>query len=889
MAAISNYSVTNNLAGLPIYNDNSYYITASGTNGTGSYANPFTSWSSARSALQAGDTLFVMPGTYNLTNDLGFDNNGTANAWITVKAFDTANIPVIKAPPTERLMTLGGKHYFLFQDLEFDGDWVEDQLVIIRDLCSNITFRNIVAHEASADCFIVSRTDNLIFDNCDIFHCIVAGVVGDPVDAHAILYNSGNKLTVLNSRLHHTSGDCIQVGTQLAFPQWDSVIVKNTELYTGSYPYSINGVTANTTLNENAFDTKTPDSIDIDTTMPQYRGYVWIENVTAHGFDRSNSFAAFNLKFTIDATLKNVITYNSSVAYRLRGNYVYAGRPIVGAYVKMIDCLAYDNYNAVLWPEEGIERLQIYNCTFDPGTGDIFEGRTEFVASGFDFKNNILIDWGSEGYINDSDPSLYFATAADFLDMANHNYHLVSSSAARNTGVTISEVKDDYDGLPRIPDQFTPGAYEYYANPYYVSASGTGNGSSQAQAASYASLQSNINTLGGRNIFLEKDKTYTGGLTITADNINLTSYGVGNNPVITGLTPLTSWTAYGSNIYYATVPGGPAQVRFLQLNGVNTFKGREPDGESNWYTIKTLVDDNTIIDTDRNEATGHWDDATFVSQEYSDGYAVWSIYKSEIAAFNTNGTFDFSINREYGLGVGMGYFLTDGINTLDTHGEWCYREDHGRVYIYLTASPSNYNISVSATDRLIYANAADNIVINGIDLHSANLNGAYGYHSSNFQVYNGRFDNFYEAVVATGSNGTQISYNIIDNSTGNGVVVYNCDNSAINNNHLTNIASHYTTADDVPYGDNLKGIKIDGEYIAVDDRYRYSDSVIIQGNYIDNVGYSGIHCAKGNKLYLLNNYITDACQLKHDGGAIYFGVKTQLPMATSLRRLTIVA
>jgi hypothetical protein len=49
-----------------------------------------------------------------------------------------------------------------------------------------------------------------------------------------------------------------------------------------------------------------------------------------------------------------------------------------------------------------------------------------------------------------------------FVDQANKNFHLKSTSPAINAGTTLTEVTDDLEGYPRTAGSYDAGCYEYH-------------------------------------------------------------------------------------------------------------------------------------------------------------------------------------------------------------------------------------------------------------------------------------------------------------------------------------------------------------------------------------------------------------------------------------------
>ncbi|MBN1598937.1 MAG: T9SS type A sorting domain-containing protein [Bacteroidales bacterium] len=440
-----------------------WYIDNEDNNGDGSLEDPFNDWSTAIDNMEPGDFLNVLPGTYLMTGALSFDNSGDADNWFTIKAHDPGNKPVLQKTSDTRLILLDNDHYYKFENLILDGDFHGDQLVIIRNNASNIRFNNCILKENRVDAVSIENGDKILFDGCEIFFSI-RYEDGNQVDAHGIMFRRGGTLTVKNCDIHHHTGDCIQIGTPEEPPVWDSVFVYNTILHTGTLDSDINGLPAGTYIGENAFDTKTIDISFMTGDLENYRGYCYLENVTVHGFNRALNYSSFNIKRTVDVTLKNCVAYDNWIAFRIRGND-HEGNPerdFIGAYTKMINCIAYDN-QITLWPEADIDSLKIYNCTFDKQDGyDYFDSRTSYNEGGFDMRNCIFYGVLEEPALLSE--TNYQASDDDFEDRESHDYRITETSPARGAGVVIPMVTTDFYGNP-MNDPPDVGAIQFGSEP----------------------------------------------------------------------------------------------------------------------------------------------------------------------------------------------------------------------------------------------------------------------------------------------------------------------------------------------------------------------------------------------------------------------------------------
>ncbi|MBN2524266.1 MAG: Ig-like domain-containing protein [Bacteroidales bacterium] len=460
------------------FGQKNWYIHNGGSNGDGSISEPFNSWPDAMDALAPGDTLRILPGTYFFTNYILPVHSGNASEWITVKAHDLNNRPVFKITTETNAIRTADITYYRWEGIDIDGDFLNGAypLIDMRQNSDHITFYNCKWYKSHTDGLTVTESDNTVVDNCEIYYCVHHDAEGERKDAHGIMFRSGNHMIINNCNIHHNSGDCIQSGSSLTFPTWDSLFITNNHLWSGIVDTEVNTLPANTYWSENGIDTKTPDSAEIaNSPNPDWKAYIYIDNNVLHGFNGKYDWPAVAINMSVDATIKNTIVYESAIGFRLMGPDIIAqtgtmsGPPLV----TMWNCVTYDTYWCSLWPEDNIENVKIWNCTFDnsidtmmwPGIHErapsYFDARVSFNEENFDMRNTIFVDSMPPELNGVVDNTVYIASPDDFVDYENHDYHLAFNSGAVNTGATIPEVETDIEGNPRISDHYDIGAYAY--------------------------------------------------------------------------------------------------------------------------------------------------------------------------------------------------------------------------------------------------------------------------------------------------------------------------------------------------------------------------------------------------------------------------------------------
>jgi hypothetical protein len=427
---------------------NVYYIANVSTNGNGSFSNPFNNFGSALNAANPGDTVFVMPATYNLSGSVSTVRDGNSSQEITIKAYDSNNKPIL----TKLGKILNIDHrYYTFDGLIMDGQFGSDDIIEINGNGDYTHLLNCEIRNGLKDGIDLSSADYVTIENCQIHH-MLAGTYTNQQDAHGIAATGEKNLTIRGCHIFYVTGDCFQTDPNRGLPLWDNVLIEDCQLWTGPLPVGAAGWNAGEVPGENAVDTKiNPDSVNTS-----YRPKITLRNVESYGFEPGfiNNRAAFNIKEKVECEISNVKVYSCEIAFRLRGPGSRGG-----AYVTIINAIAFNN-DKVFRTEDDLELLHIYNGTFDKDSNnDYFENVSGgYDPNGFELKNSLFT--GSKPS-DASDPSNLTADNSFFVDLLSHDYHLAANSPAIDFGVDIPEVTEDFEGNPRVSGSYDVGAFEY--------------------------------------------------------------------------------------------------------------------------------------------------------------------------------------------------------------------------------------------------------------------------------------------------------------------------------------------------------------------------------------------------------------------------------------------
>ena len=420
-----------------------YFVEKTAVNGNGSAASPFNSITAALDIAQPGDVIRVLPGDYN--EAIRPNRSGIAGLPITIRADNLNDRPRITQSGT--VLTID-QDYITIDGLIIDGNFGNSDLVKITNadhtILSNCEIRN-----GTKDGVDLANSNDVLIENCQIHH-LLGGSFSSQVDAHGIVAASEQNLTIRGCEIFYASGDCFQTDPSRGVPRWNNILIENSKLWTGPLPENAAGWKAGEIPGENAVDTK------VNSDDNAYRAQITIRNVEAFGFVPGyiNNRAAFNIKEKVECRLESVKAHHNEIAFRLRGPGSNGG-----AYVTMINTIAYAN-DKIFRTEDGLEKLHIYNSTFDNGTnGQYFQNASGgYDNAGFDLRNCLFL--GTKPG-DASDPSNMSANSGFFIDAAANDYRLSSTSPAIDAGVDIAEVSFDFSGTPRQQGSYDVGAFEF--------------------------------------------------------------------------------------------------------------------------------------------------------------------------------------------------------------------------------------------------------------------------------------------------------------------------------------------------------------------------------------------------------------------------------------------
>ncbi|HYG73957.1 MAG TPA: right-handed parallel beta-helix repeat-containing protein [Planctomycetota bacterium] len=405
---------------------------------------------------------------------------------------------------------------------------------------------------------------------------------------------------------------------------------------------------------------------------------------------------------------------------------------------------------------------------------------------------------------------------------------------------------------------------------YYVSSSQGDDSRSAAQAKNPATPWKSISKLNssmslmspGDAILFKRGDVFHGTLRVSKSGTSETmpmifgAYGTGNNPKLTGLVNLSSWTLVRNGIYSTPLKAGAFNL--VLLNGVVQAIGRYPNtGYLNLEAHSDKVDYKSITD-EQLPASPSWTGAEVVIRKRR-----WILDRQRI--LNHSGiTIQYAPTLEYYGNSNAyaptdknGYFFQNHLSTLDKPGEWYYDSKTALFYMHFgSLIPSSQVVQVSTSEYNATVLSHSFVTFRGIDFEGSNKAGLMLTGTRNITVTNCNFVNH----GRNGIYGTNLSYVNVDggsvnNTLNNGIQFeVNANNSRISRVNVSNIGM---IAGMGGCGDGAgQGIHVSG------------NGNIIDQNRVTNCGYNAI-AFFGNYVLVEKNFIDSFCIVKDDGGGIY--------------------
>jgi hypothetical protein len=159
-----------NLQSPPVYSvGDTYYVSTTGNDGNNGLAtdnaHAWRTIQKAANSLNAGDTVYILAGTYNATfHPL---NSGSLGNYITYSNYGSDIVNINPSAPNYYCTNLSNRNYIKIEGLRYIGEVVGPS--IGSNGASNIIIKDCYFTRSSKSGIELNNTDNILIDNCELF------------------------------------------------------------------------------------------------------------------------------------------------------------------------------------------------------------------------------------------------------------------------------------------------------------------------------------------------------------------------------------------------------------------------------------------------------------------------------------------------------------------------------------------------------------------------------------------------------------------------------------------------------------------------------------------------------------------------------------------------
>jgi hypothetical protein len=250
-------------------------------------------------------------------------------------------------------------------------------------------------------------------------------------------------------------------------------------------------------------------------------------------------------------------------------------------------------------------------------------------------------------------------------------------------------------------------------------------------------------------------------------------------PVISGLTPVSSWRESSPGIWKAVSASHLPEMIMLVLGGVQQPIGRFPN---TGYLIYRSHVGNTSITSDR-PAVPDWKGAGIVIRKNR-----WVLDKGSIGSYK-DGTISYTGGSKDMPTDGYGYFIQNDLRTLDRPGEWYFDPLTREVYVFFGEKrPGTCKVTVSDRDFLVVIHNQQFVKFENLAFEGAGVSAFTISNSQNISIRDCRVDwSATDAIRASGSTYLGIENCRIDHSQNDAVTLdMGCNYAMVRKNIIRN-------------------------------------------------------------------------------------------------------
>ena len=401
---------------------------------------------------------------------------------------------------------------------------------------------------------------------------------------------------------------------------------------------------------------------------------------------------------------------------------------------------------------------------------------------------------------------------------------------------------------------------------YFVDALGglDSNSGTSSSNAWQSVTRVNMTTLHpGDNVCFKRGQRFYGAIEIrqsgTEGNpISFSAFGAGDDPVISGLTPVASWIDRGGNIWesaraVSTLP----YTNLVTFNGTNTPMGRTPN--TGLFHYQSHADTTTITSSD---LTG---DTNWTGAELAMFVTTYGVSRFPITAQSgTTLTYNRNSVAEPVQHDDQGFTIQNDPRTLDAQNEWYFDPSAKTLKVFSVGAPTN--VEVATLESLVTSDGSGYGYIRFSDLAFRGANSAtvelrnMNHVTIDLCDFNlaGR-----DAIFGPregDSTGLTVTRSAFNNTNNDSITISRSfTNAIIRSNYIQNSGLIFGM------GANSSGEIGTGSYGGI---YVDGANALVELNTIKHVGYNAIAFFH-TPTTVQKNFIDGFCELLTDGGGIY--------------------
>lgn len=439
--------------------------------------------------------------------------------------------------------------------------------------------------------------------------------------------------------------------------------------------------------------------------------------------------------------------------------------------------------------------------------------------------------------------------------------------ASGTNKVTLSYYSDNLsidrimitDSLEFIPEGFDDG--QIYGPSIYLSADGNDNNSGATVDKPWKSIDK-LNTalngvLPGTVIYFRKGDVFRGEIALKNSGANnapvkFTSYGTGDQPIISGAVTIDGWQHQSGNIYSAHWTGpAPAQ---LFIDDQLVLHARYPN-----------MEDGFLFNTEAIGVDGFVAGSLAFPKEVIEGSVVrvrsnaWT-WENKIVSSYEGGNILYDNKAQYEFKPNFGFYFDGKPEFIDTPNEWALDKQKDSIYLYF---PQGKNPQSSVVSGSIFQNGItlpggekhvtiEDLHFSKLAQHAIDVSTSA---SNQVKILNNTFTGINKTAVNLRGKDIDVVSNHFQDIINNAIYGFNVTGVNILENEMKRVGVNFG------YGQT-------GQHNTCGIYILNSNNTLISENKLDSIGYGGILAYCTNSI-IEKNIISYVGLTLNDVGALY--------------------